>query len=86
MKLINNWRGGCVQLHESVVDSFWLPSISSLNHLGRTISVGTTGLVVRFIFCLINRDVCFQKSNFKLRFFWEMSCMYLINTETIFLF
>lgn len=33
-----------------------------------SISVDTTVLVVRFIFCLINRDVCSQKSNFKLRF------------------
>lgn len=34
----------------------------------QSISVDTTVLVVRFIFCLINRDVCSQKSNFKLRF------------------
>lgn len=34
----------------------------------QNISVGTTVLVVRFIFCLINRDVYSQKSNFKLRF------------------
>lgn len=34
----------------------------------QNISVGTTGLVVRFTFCLINRDVYSQKSNFKLRF------------------
>lgn len=34
----------------------------------QSISVDTTVLVVRFIFCLINRDVCSQKSNFKVRF------------------